>query len=155
MSFMNKTIYKYVAALGLSLFVLSVTGCGGPTYDTGLVSGTITLDGAPLASARIQFQPESGSPSSGYTDSDGKYELKYTRDTMGAEPGMHEVSISTFVEGNPFSKIPTETIPERVPTKYNKKTELTAEVVKGKNTHDFALSTEGAKVEQPEVEDDE
>ncbi|MGY8770819.1 MAG: carboxypeptidase regulatory-like domain-containing protein [Pirellulales bacterium] len=142
-----------MAVCCVSLLVLSVAGCGGaPTYDTGLVTGTVTLDGSPLPSARIQFQPDGGSPSSGLTDSSGKYKLKYTRSTMGAEPGNHSVSISTFNEGDSDAEPPVASSPETVPTKYNSDTELTAEVVKGPNTHNFDLKTEGGTVVQPEDE---
>ncbi|MGY8761428.1 MAG: hypothetical protein ACKVK9_09910 [Nitrospinaceae bacterium] len=74
---------------------------------------------------------------------------------MGAEPGTHSVKIWTYTEGDPEGEPPVPSSPETVPAKYNDDTELKADVAKGKNTLDFALSTEGAEVAQPNDEDED
>ncbi|MEQ8634245.1 hypothetical protein [Gimesia maris] len=112
--------------------------------ETGTVTGTVTLDGAPLEEALVQFQPESGRISSGTTDAEGKYELDYTGTLKGAKIGTHKVSITTFKapEENLETKEAQKQLPkEKVPAKYNKDTTLTAEVNAGENTIDFDLQS--------------
>lgn len=139
-----------------------LAGCSGPPDDQpdlGSVSGTVTLDGEPLAEATISFQPQgSGRPSYAVTDSEGYYEMQYTGDAGGAKIGKHLVSISTYQEGDPGAPDPEgqETRPERVPARYNinaaDNEEMTVEVTAGSNTIDFSLSSEGAEIVQPETE---
>lgn len=121
----------------LSLLLVAVLGCG-PSYDVNSVTGIVTMDGAPLPSARVTFTPPQGRPSSGVTDASGRYELRYIRDTMGAELGRHAVAITTeFVP--PASDVETASPPEKIPPRYNTATTLTAEVKPGPNEIDFPL----------------
>jgi len=114
-------------------------GCGGRS-DIATVTGTVTLEGQPLANARIVFQPMgSGSASYGRTDAEGKYELQYGEDIMGATIGSHRVTISTFSAGDPDADPPDAITPELVPSKYNAETELHVEVSRGENTLNFDL----------------
>jgi hypothetical protein len=122
-----------VALCGLS--------CGGDGADLGRVNGTVTLDGKAYPDAQVLFTPEEGRPSTGITDSDGKYELTYIRATKGASVGTHTVRITTIPKTSsdrgddpPFK----ETIPE----KYNVNTTLSEQVEQGKNTFDFPLESE-------------
>jgi len=126
---------------------LLISGCGSAVDDapeTGTVTGVVTLDGAPLEEALVQFQPESGRTSSGTTDSEGKYELDYTASLKGAKIGKHSVSITTFLapEGNLEDKEVQKLVKkERLPDQYNKKTTLTADVEAGQNTINFDLKS--------------
>lgn len=140
---------KAVAGILVPAFLVCL-GCGGG--DVGYVGGTVTMDGAPLPDALVTFQPEGGRPSYGRTDQSGRYELIYTRDEKGAVPGKHTVSISTLQEGDPDEG--TESVPEKVPAKYNTNTELTREVEPGPNEFDFDLSSEG-KIEVEAESDSE
>lgn len=129
-----------VAALGL---VLSVGCGGGPTVP---VSGTVTLDGEPLEGATVIFTPQDdGRPSAARTDSEGRYELTFSRDARGALPGKHVVTISTYsgedTDSDPEYAIPAS--PEKVPAKYNVNSELVETVEQGGNTIDFDLDSEG------------
>ena len=125
----------------LGLFVL---GCGG--QNLGDVSGKVTLGGQPLAGATVIFQPEDGSrPSMGVTNEDGEYELQYDRKTTGAVIGKHRVSITTGQEGNDGDE--STAVAEKVPAKYNVKSELVKEVESGSNEIDFALDAEGEIVQ--------
>jgi hypothetical protein len=71
-----------------AILVLCLSGCGSSDGITLVpVSGTITLDGQPLAGATVSFQPagtrETPGPSSGgATDANGRYTLK-TADASG------------------------------------------------------------------------
>lgn len=140
---MRKTVAKWgcvnaVAMLSTFAF-LSLGGCGGRS-DIGRVSGTITLEGQPLANARVIFQPQAaGSASYGVTDAEGHYTLQYNADTEGAMIGRHTVSVSTFMAGDPDADPPGQISEERIPAKYNATSELMAEVTAGDNSIDFAL----------------
>lgn len=124
-----------------------------PARDLGRVSGTVTLDGEPLAEATIVFQPATGRPSFAVTDNSGRYELQYSAATKGAKLGRHQVQISTYQEGDPAVEEPEfqEPKPERVPARYNVNAadnpELSVEVTAGSNTIDFSLSSEGEIIE--------
>ena len=134
-----------------------VVGCGGPSDqpDLGSVSGTVTLDGKPLANATVMFQPEQGRPSYGVTDDDGYYELRYTANTDGAVVGKHVVSITTYEDPEEEGQKPT---PEKVPVDYNENAaenpEMNVEVKSGSQTFDFNLTTEGKEIVQPAEDDD-
>lgn len=132
----------------LVMTVLAVTGCG-RSGNVAKVNGTVTLDGAPLSDALVTFSPKQGAPSRGRTDSSGRYALQYTRDIEGAEIGEHTVSITTASAGNPDAEPPVAPTPEKVPVKYNAKTELTRAVEAGRNTIDFELDSQGP-INQPE-----
>lgn len=133
-----------------SLVVCLTVGCGGPSGpELTSVSGTVRLDGAPLPGADILFIPENGSPSSGATDENGQYYLRYSVSRDGAMLGKHRVRISTYraahldAEGN---RVPGS--PEKLPPEYNRDSTLTKEVKPGRNTLDFDLKS-GGQVVQP------
>jgi hypothetical protein len=120
-------------------------GCGrGAGPELAAVTGTVTLDGEPLAHANITFVPEgkNGSPSYGGTDADGRYRLLFSHNRAGAMPGKHRVQIEmqppeTDDSGNPV--VPTETV--QLPAKYRVPGNLTAEVEPGENEIDFELDS--------------
>ena len=74
-----------------------LTGCsnssGPPTYA---VTGTVTMQGKPLAGAVITFVPtgNEGVAASAITDSDGKYALTTRQAGDGARPGEYRVKVS-------------------------------------------------------------
>src|SRR5262245_45808699 len=79
------------------LAALCAGGCRrGP--ELAPVSGRVTLDGKPLDLAEVSFLPEAGRASHGVADSSGHYELRYTRDQMGALVGQHTVRITSATE---------------------------------------------------------
>lgn len=80
-------------AMGLPL----LAGCGGPDDqpELGMVSGTVTKDGEPLADAWIEFHPDTGRLAAGRTNAEGKYTLQYTNEAAGAKVGTHTVKIGT------------------------------------------------------------
>ena len=96
---MQKLLSKEGRQLALAIPLL-LLGCGNSDQpELGAVSGTVTLNGAPLSHVEISFAPELGRPSYGETDDKGKYELIYIRDTKGARIGKHKVSVhSTKVD---------------------------------------------------------
>ena len=79
----------------LCIVALVIAGCGRSDLpELGSVSGTVTLNGSPLADAIVNFTPEqAGRPSTGQTDSSGQYTLIYVADAEGAVVGTHSVTI--------------------------------------------------------------
>lgn len=69
---------------------LLVAGCDRP----GMVTGLVTLDGAPLTTGVITFNPAAGGPAAyGTIGSDGRYEVR-TGATEGLAAGEYVVTIA-------------------------------------------------------------
>jgi hypothetical protein len=135
-------------ALLLMVEVTLLGGCG--AADDGLgrraVSGMVTLDGQPLAAGSIQFEPQAGNTgtivSGGGVILGGLYQIPRDK---GLCPGKYKVSISSAGEAQatgafepPGNRTPPP--PEKVPTKYNVATTLSAEVKgDGPNSFNFDL----------------
>ncbi|WP_437200726.1 carboxypeptidase-like regulatory domain-containing protein [Planctomicrobium sp. SH664] len=122
---------------GLALAMLALTGCSQNGPELASVSGVVTLDGSPLDQATIVFQPATGRASTGSTDSEGKYTLKFTSDRPGVIPGRSMVYITSQTvdfNGNVVRK-------EILPARYNRESELAVEVADAPNTFDFALES--------------
>jgi hypothetical protein len=107
-------------------------GCGGSNeFGVAPVSGRVTMDGKPLAEARVGFQPDftaatgnqAGSDAFGVTDAEGRYTLELVLGGEGASVGRNRVSISTYhgVE-DPATGQGKVLAPETVPEKYRGRT---------------------------------
>ena len=59
------------------------------------VSGNVKLDGQPLSGAIVKFEADNGNFSSGMTDSNGHYALRFDSEKQGVTPGDKTVRIST------------------------------------------------------------
>ena len=128
--------------------LLLVSGCGRAPDDIGRVSGKVTLDGQPLPNATVIFSPTTaGNQSVAITDANGEYSLLHSAKTRGAEPGEHRVTISTFSKGDPDGDPPVSKTAERVPYRYNLRSELTASVERGNNAVHFDLDSHGPVVQ--------
>lgn len=98
--------------VGMStLLLIHAGGCNSsPTLPpTAPVTGTITLEGAPLPDAQVQFVPAPGTegpPALAFTDASGRYELE-TAGVKGAIVGSHLVRI----EARAKPKDETDTLP--------------------------------------------
>lgn len=133
------------------------------------VDGTVTLDGSPLANAVITFEnPEDSTFAYALTDASGGYELRFDSVMMGCTPGTKIVRISTtrripglnggegeegggegegdLGEGEMGEEAGEDggsgAAPaggERVPSQYNRESELTVEVSPSSLHHDFDL----------------
>jgi hypothetical protein len=121
--------------LQFSLVVLVFAGCqkSGPAIAP--VSGRVTLDGRPLATADVVFQPDGAARASyGRTDADGRYQLGYKRGVPGALVGQHTVQISVSHE--------LVRNPPTIAPRYNSQSELRADVIPNtENVFDFDLTS--------------
>lgn len=132
------------------VLVASCVGCSRSPFSLVPVSGTILLDGQPLAGGVINFQPlatgdvaKAGPGSSARIGADGRYSLSTVRGQPGAVAGKHRVKIYSF---SPESPPTTEGGPavqkERVPARYNYRSDVTFDVpATGTDTADFAIAT--------------
>jgi hypothetical protein len=140
----------------LALFGAALlAGCASRSrpYDTAAVSGRITLDGKPLAGARVIFYPIhdpasgplSGPEAYGTTDADGRYTLATAFKEEGATVGPNRVTVSTVkYEQNPNDPESIKVaVRERIPNKYfTERGMLKFEVPsKGSQSADFDLTS--------------
>lgn len=117
------------------------------------VSGTVTMDGQPLANATVRFEPAqgtTGTTSWGITDSTGYYKLRKANGLEGSHAGRFKVVIAKFAraDGSPFppdvdGATAAAEGKEHLPPKYSDadRTELSAEVPKEGKKIDFALKS--------------
>jgi hypothetical protein len=122
--------------LCFAILAIVVSGCGESGPELAPVEGTVTLDGRPLESADVIFQPEDQKPASfARTGADGHYELMRKRGVMGASIGQHTVRIT--IPRSMFKN------PPEIPTRYNTDSELKREVKSGEdNEFNFDLTSD-------------
>lgn len=151
-------------AAAILLTTAALVGCGPPTADYSKVdlvpvSGTVTLDGQPLAGAVITFEnPDNEMFAYALTDASGGYELQFDSVKKGCTPGSKIVRISTTrsipgltpdagevgddegaEEEEGAARVPRRE--ERVPTAYNRESSLRVEVSSGSRRHNFDLTS--------------
>ena len=133
---MNHGCCRRVAAALVAVPTFCLAGCS-DGLNLVPVSGTVTLDGVPLKGANVVFRPEQGRLSVGTTDAEGRYTLRYTAEKAGALPGGHTVEVVTAVNDDDSA----DPARDRVPARYNVRSELRATVSAANPTHDFALDS--------------
>ncbi len=127
---------RYLAPLCIGCMV-GLLGCGGPKF--GKVTGQVTMDGKPLPGVAVRFEDEGGSATIAKTDASGNYEMRYSVDQVGTPVGKHKVTILTPA---PESEGTGERYKEKLPARYNRDSKLTEEVKGGRQTINFALTSE-------------
>jgi hypothetical protein len=83
----------HVRSLTALALVVVIAGCGSGV-ELGGVKGRVTKNGQPQPKMWVEFRPTAGGrPAEGYTNSDGRYELRYTGEREGALVGTHRVRV--------------------------------------------------------------
>jgi hypothetical protein len=135
----------------VAIAVVCCAGCGDDHLPLGKVSGTVTLDGAPLARGIVHFIPHSGPAATGVVR-DGGYVLSTYDKGDGAMLGRHTIYLAPDIDesymqgytpadyaaGKPPPTPPTQSA---LPPKYltPSMSGLSVEVVDGNNVHDLQL----------------
>lgn len=113
----------------------------------GYVTGTVTLDGVPLADANVYFSPQATADdakktsdlrprtSVGVTDSKGQFRMVYLDQTEGVAVGQCRVWISKLSEKGK----------QLVTGEFNEMNLTIREVKSGSQKYDFAMMTPGKK----------
>jgi hypothetical protein len=79
------------------LLMVAAAICGCRPSPTVPAAGRLTSRGEPLAGVSVQFVPLAGGrPSTGFTDADGRFQLRYTKDVVGVVPGRHAVTLDWY-----------------------------------------------------------
>jgi hypothetical protein len=139
-----------VVAIATVLTVSLIGGCGGDPLGRHGISGTVTLDGAPLAKGNLSLQPAEQQPtSSGAVILEGKYSIPREQ---GLVAGKYRVSINAASRGGAElseTAPPGEPPPppkELIPPDWNTASEQFIEVKKeGPFVFDFEVATKGKK----------
>ena len=124
----------------LLLAILVVAGCSGGDGRQA-VTGTVTLDGQPLDSGSVNFQPAdpSAASSSGAAIRDGEFTIPRDK---GLKPGAYKVSVRATKETGRMIEDPQMgQIAERVAVKFQEEGTLEVEVGDGKNHFDLELTS--------------
>jgi hypothetical protein len=136
------------ASFLLVVLLPPLAGCGSDPYKVAPVSGTVSVNGKPLANASVTFAPvavagtmEPGPSSAGTTDANGRYTLALIgKSGKGAVVGKHKVRISIREDADPSNDDPVKV--QQLPMKYNAQTTLEFDVpAGGTEKADFALKT--------------
>ena len=124
------------------LLTIAFAGCGGDPLGRQPVSGTVSVNGAPLEKGTVNFQPiEKGIGSGGRVEG-GKYAIA-RKD--GLPVGKYRVTINAPTPGSAQADAnapPGEPPPppqELIPEDWNTKSEHTVDITSGKNEHNFEV----------------
>ena len=131
-------------AAAVALMCLLLAGCGGGSEaePTGTVSGTVTFNGQPWTTGRVNFVSEStGSSGAGDLQENGSYRIERELPAGDykvylSDPGLGDQPPSE--DGNPELGTALEALPEKYRSEAT--TDLTAKIVEGDNTFDFPLA---------------
>ncbi len=127
----------------LLLPLVIVLGCGPPLIN---ISGKVSYDGTPIEEGSISFEsPDGNSPSIGGRIDKGVYQLEKISVAFVGKKVVRIVAMlktgKKIPAGPPFppDKLIDETI--KIPTRFNEKSTLSAEISSGNlNQFDFILS---------------
>lgn len=136
----------------LSLLAVVASGCSGSGIaepELAIVTGTVTIDGAPGANLLVTFEPQIKDPqnvknvgavSMATTDEEGAYELAY-KAKKGAVVGKHLVRIAPIAGGGPAGGESAAAIGVEIPPQYGAESSIIKEVQKGENSIDLVVTT--------------
>jgi hypothetical protein len=132
-------------------------GCGGgESFELAAVSGTVTMDGKPLAGVTVSYQPiaqggkDPGAGSFGKTNEQGEFTLELINTgKAGAAVGKHRVSLTTPAPEDGGDSDVNDFV-DPIPARYSSRTTLTAEVTAdGTEKAEFKLTSEKDELDDP------
>ena len=98
--------YRFITFVKMTLFCVALaftfTGCGYRRPAQVKTTGTVTLDGEPVAQASLMFIPDSGRPASGNTNTNGAFELSSYGGNDGLPAGNYRVTVTKLVLKDTF-----------------------------------------------------
>jgi hypothetical protein len=118
----------------LPCLALVLAGCGG---DWGTASGTVTLDGTPLAAGQITFHPEGGGATAYGTVQDGSFTI-----STGQKAGLKAGKCKVTVFASTIPKEGTKEVAKMLtPVKYSRaeSSPFEANVQGGSNSFKFEM----------------
>ncbi len=134
--------------------MLLVAGCGSQGREVVDVKGRITVNGSPVEGLQVYFRQPDGPQAIGVTDADGTYELLLPGEISGVPPGACAVAIvgrdpklsaegldelnAAAKESESTASVSLAKLPV-IPSKYNDRTELVANVSKTNCEFNFDL----------------
>ena len=135
-----------LVVFAIVFLLVEVSGCSSPKGELPAgapVSGTVTMDGKPLAGVTVTFIPVGSTPGDfclGETDQSGHYELQDRYGEKGAPAGEYKVTCGIEVSAD---AAPSDAGAGPLPPRYSQEdiTELKATVPAGGGTVDFKLSS--------------
>jgi hypothetical protein len=131
--------HRLAAAFVCFLVSAVVVGCNNDNMAD--VTGTVAVDGKPVAKGSIGFIPADGkAQTAGAEIKDGKYSARVPIGNSKIEIRVPKVVGKKKLYDTPDSPV-QDLMAETLPEKYNEKTELTFEVKPGTNEKNWELST--------------
>ena len=121
---------------GLCLLLLTTSGCG-KAESTGIVSGTVSLGGSPLAAGDIILREEVSGEGATASVKEGAF-----RFDKPVKTGNYKVFVQPPPPPPPLQASPGSSPRVAIPDRYlftSVSSPLKAKVVEGENTFDFAL----------------
>ncbi|HOM17985.1 MAG TPA: hypothetical protein PLQ00_11690 [Thermoguttaceae bacterium] len=131
----------WIKLVALGLWVVGCLGCG-KSSGRQAVTGVVTVDGKPLASGSINFQPAPGlkAPSAGAAIENGRFSIPADQ---GLLPGEYQVTIIGMQEtGRMVQDEQKGQVAELAPIRFREAGALKAKVEPGKKAHfEFQLTS--------------
>ena len=81
----------------LAAMAFTFTGCGYRRPAQVKTTGTVTLDGEPVANAALMFIPDSGRPASGNTNTNGDFQVSSFGGNDGLPAGNYRVTATKLI----------------------------------------------------------
>jgi hypothetical protein len=127
---------------------MALLGCSKDGPKIVPINGVVTYQGQPVPNLTIHFIPDSGRPSWGRTDAQGRFKLSYDPENDGAVVGRHRIWVQ-FRPGSPAEEDTFEKVLAMLPKerkamldKYGNSTDPQYEVEIKSDTRDLEIKLE-------------
>ena len=129
---------RRLLSIAVAVVLLAAGGC--TPSNQARISGQVTLDGTPVEEGRIEFRPVDGNgPTAGAIITAGQYAVTTYPGRRRVEiHGRKKLGTRHYHENDPGSPM-VDIVEETVPSNYNDKSELTADLEPGTKQLNFDL----------------